>query len=173
MKTVIVLTLGLLAASPVLAGTLENFTAAETKYVEAWNGLPLTQRSVKFITEKAQGFGGYTARTSNTFKAGEPIVTYFEPIGFKSESLAGGKQGLNMVLDFRLTDPAGAVLYEQPGMLTYERQFQSVPHDMELDVNLQLDGAPAGKYVLVWTLTDKVSGQQSTFKQDMEIADAS
>lgn len=163
----------MLAAGPSWGGALENFQAAEAKYVEAWNVLPLTQRSVKFITEKAQGFGGYTERTSAVFKPGEPIVTYFEPIGFKAEPVAEGKFAVNMTLDFRLTDTAGAVLFEKPAMLTFDRQFQSVPHDVELDVNLQLDGAPAGKYLLVWILTDKVGGQQSTFSQNMEIADAS
>ena len=82
------LTAALCLSQAAYAGPTEDLTKAEQKTYDAWQALPLTERTITFITEPSTGYGMYKEKGSKVFKAGEKIITYVEPIGYGWKDIA-------------------------------------------------------------------------------------
>ena len=73
----------LLVTAPISWAQSNNeFDRREAAVYEAWQQAPLTVRRAIFVSDHPEWYGMYTARPSNTFKPGEPLVAYAEPIGY-------------------------------------------------------------------------------------------
>jgi hypothetical protein len=170
MRFVLCLAAALSLSHAAYAGPLEDLTKAEQKTYDAWQSLPLTERTITFIAEPSTGYGLYKEKGSNVFKPGEKIITYVEPIGYGWKDIAGDLYELNFVTDLTLTAENGDVVTDQKGFS--KTVFQSHNQNMEfsMDFTLTLDGVPAGKYTLEYTIHDMSGKQVSTFDQEVEIA---
>src|SRR5690606_23904141 len=73
--------LALAAAAPVAAQSLDALTAAEQQVAAAWEATPLTFRKTLFAN-RIEAFGVYEAKEGSSFRPGEPIVVYAEPVGY-------------------------------------------------------------------------------------------
>ncbi len=153
------------------ADALDALTKAETKTYEAWGKLPLTERTVTFITAPSQGYGLYQEKQGNLFKPGEKIITYVEPIGYGWKELPGDMYEMNFVSDLLLKTEKGEVVTDQKGFAKNVLQSHNANMEFSMDFTLNLTGAPAGKYVLTYTIHDISNNQTSSFDQELTIGE--
>ncbi|MGF9563676.1 hypothetical protein [Neorhizobium sp. JUb45] len=169
--TLTVLSLSFLPlATAAHADALENLTKAETKMYEAWAKVPFSERIVTFVAQKSGGYGIYQEKQGTVFKQGEPVITYVEPIGFGWKELPGEMYETNFVADLVLKDDKGAVVTDQKGFVKNVLQSHNAITEFSMDFTLTLDGAPAGNYVVTYTINDISSGEKFSFDQDFSIA---
>jgi hypothetical protein len=161
----------LMLAGGAHADALDTLTKAETKTYEAWKKLPLTERTVTFITAPSRGYGMYQDKQSSIFKQGEKIITYVEPIGYGWKELPGDMYEMNFVSDLLLKTEGGEVVTDQKGFAKNILQSHSANMECSMDFTLTLSGLPAGKYVLQYTIHDMSGNQSSVFEQDLTIAE--
>jgi hypothetical protein len=165
--------LSLAATAPKIAQAdpLEELVQAENKVYDAWQNLPLTQRRVLFEQEKSLGYGIFKERDGNTFKPGEKLITYVEPIGYGWKNLPDHMFETNFVVDLTIKTDKGDVLADQKGFLKNVLQSHNAAMEFSMDFSLSLTGTPPGAYVVTYTIHDVNSGQDSSFDQDFVIAE--
>jgi hypothetical protein len=134
--------------------TLAELESADQKVDEVWARLPYGTRNVMFVSRKAENIGDYEKRPNNVFAKGEPLLTYIEPIGF-SRKAVGDHFEVNTVLDLEvLSADKKTVLNGQKAFMTNSIKSRGKVRDFFLSASLNLDGAPAGSYVVAYTLHD-------------------
>jgi hypothetical protein len=128
---------------------------------EAWAATPLTVRKAFFVAKHPDGFGQYVVRPNNVFKAGEKLVAYAEPVGYGWKDIGGGQYEFGFKVDFLIKTPDGKILTGQQDFADLVEK--SLARNLEFMVVLTLDvtGAPAGDYVVEYTLRDR-TGPKST-----------
>jgi hypothetical protein len=147
---------------------VEAFNHLRAALIQQWNVTPLGFRTVTFITDKPGGYGIYNAKPDNVFKPGETLVVYAEPVGFKWHP----KDGLNnatIVADVMLSTGDGKLVAGQKNFGTFNFNSREQNTEVMTHLTVNFTGAPAGKYLLAVTYTDKVSGETAEFKLPFEI----
>ena len=172
MRQVLALIFAISFVAAAHADPLADLAVAQTAVIEAWTKVPFSQQNVTFVTEPSTGYGVYKKRDSNVFKPGEPLLSYAEPIGYGWKQLADNRYELHLVADLAIIDASGEVVWSKKGFLDSTLQSYKQNMEFKLDMTLNVDGAPAGKYKLRYTLYDMTSGKTSSFDQDFEIASA-
>lgn len=129
--------------------------------LQLFEKMPLALANCKLVEQPAEGFGIYTARESNVYKADEPIYIYCEPRGYSFKK-NGDEYQFGLVTDFSVTDTEGHVLGGQNDFGNFE--FVSHHPSMEFLLNLtySLSGVEPGVYKLHTTAKDSNSGKQTT-----------
>ncbi len=171
MKSVVIgAGLGLGMCAPLRANTLDEFEARQQAVVAAWEKGPLTQRRAVFVSVKPELYGAYEERKSNVFKAGEPLLTYVEPIGYTWKPVGNGEFQFGVVVDFVVKTRDGQILGGQEKLLTFAQKSRHKVQELMLNITLNVNGAPAGDYVVAYTIRDLNSAKASTFEQPFKIA---
>ena len=155
--------------TPLQAQTLAEVEARQQAVVEAWEKTPLTQRRSVFVTVKPEVYGAYDERTSNVFKAGEPIITYVEPVGYTWKPVGNGEFQFGVVTDFVIRSRNGKVLGGQEKFLTFSQRSRYKVQELMLNITLTLSDAFPGDYVVAYTIHDLNSDKSSTFEQPFTI----
>lgn len=143
----------LLATSPAAAQGLQEIERREVDLVAAWEKSPLLFRTATFVTERAAIYGSYSPRGSSSYKRGEPLVAYLEPVGY------GWKQDgdafvLGISLDVVFKSRDGKVLGGQEKFLNSEQRSRYRLRELMLNVTLNLGTAPPGDYVAEFVARD-------------------
>jgi len=159
-----------LAAGPALSQSLEDYEAAEAELVAVWEATPLTFRNVTFVTEPSNAFGVYKAREGDSFKTGEPIIVYAEPIGFGWKETEEAYE-FGFKIDLNLKDAAGEVIAEQTDFQTLSFASQALNREFNLSLTLNLTGLPAGEYVLEYVAKDIAEEQEATISLPFTITE--
>ena len=143
-------------ACPAHAQTPAAVAAAEQALATANDSTPLTVRNQMIVETKPSFYGAYSARASNHFKSGEPILFYLEPIGLKHRTKGDIVScGLSMDLLVKQDD---TIKFGKENFLTAD--FPSHHALQELMVNGDLTvNAPSGAYVMELVLHDHNSDQ--------------
>ncbi|WP_158811759.1 hypothetical protein [Beijerinckia sp. L45] len=136
-----------------------------------WTTLPLSGEHAMFVSEKALLFGAYTPRPTSTFKPGETLLTYIEPVGYAWAPAADGLFAFGVSLDFEILTPDGKILAGQKNFLSYATASHAKVKELMLTASLNLDGFPAGSYVLHYTLRDLESPKIADIALPFQIAD--
>jgi hypothetical protein len=131
--------------------------------------LPFTVGKAVFVTEKPKAYGAYAAKADNSFKPGEPLITYVELIGLKWKPVGKGLQQSNFTVDFEISEPGGKVLANQKNF--GEFTFTGFVRNQEIFTHLTLDvtGADPGDYVIKYTVNDNVGKHFAAFEQPFTI----
>ena len=140
-------------SSPASDGT-KSLADAQAKLDAAWDRLPLTVRKAVFVSQKTGMYGSYNERGNSTFKSGESLLTYIEPVGYRYEEADDGFVRFGVSLDFEILQPDGTVATGKKGFLTFSTSSRAKLKELMLNASLDLDGAPAGDYVLRYTIHD-------------------
>lgn len=144
---------------------------AQTAVDAIWAALPLTGEHAMFVSEKAPVFGAYKPRQNSTFKPGETLLTYIEPVGYAWAPAADGMLAFGVLLDFEIVTPDGKILGGQKNFLSYATASHAKVKELMLTATLNLDGFPAGSYVLHYTLRDLKSPKVADISLPFQIAD--
>jgi hypothetical protein len=142
--------------------------AAKQAYIQQWLQTPLIIRKATFVARPSGGFGVYSPKADNTFKAGEAMRVYAEPVGF-GWGKSGNLYSIDFSVDFTISTPDGKVL---GGRKAFQKLgMKSLVQNTEFFVSLTytFSGIPVGKYVITTVLNDKNSGKSASFNLPITI----
>ena len=158
-------------ASPLEDKSVTRLQDAQAAVDAIWITLPLTGEHAMFVTDKAPLFGAYRARPNRTFKIGETLLTYIEPVGYAWEQTPDGAFAFGVSLDFEILTPDGTILGGQKNFLSYASASHARVKELMLTASLSLDGFPAGSYVLHYTLRDLKSPKVAEITLPFKLTD--
>lgn len=159
-----------LGAAPASAQTIEAIDAADAAVFAAWEQTPLSFRNVRFVTE-ATTFGIYTPRADSTFKPGETLLVYAEPVGYGFKDNGDGTYSFGVDIDLSVKDTSGAVVAEQPKFASASLVSRARNREFIVSITLDLSGAPAGDYVLEYTAHDIASEESGLISLPFTVAE--
>jgi hypothetical protein len=142
------------ALTPAFAQTIQDIDTRQQAVADAWEKTPLSVRRVLFVTEKAPIFGAYTERQTNKFKAGEPILTYMEPVGYTWKPTADNALQFGVIVDFLVKTSSGQVLAGKDAMLNYKVVSRSRLQEFMVNTSININGIKPGDYILTFTIHD-------------------
>ena len=147
-------------------------SAADALYGMVWDATTdILFRNVVLVTEPAAGVGIYNPRANETYKLGEPIIIYAEPVGFGYGAPSDGLISIGFAVDLKVINAAGEVLGEIPNLTEVSLESRFKNREFLTNLTYNLDGITPGRYVLQTTLRDKNSGKSGTFDNTIEIVE--
>jgi hypothetical protein len=135
---------------------------------EIWSKSPLLFRKVLFV-ESAAGFGVYADRGNASFKPGEPLLIYVEPVGFAYGKNALGVMEIGLDVDLVLEDDKGNQLVAQENFASYVQPVRYRNREFQMSLTANLSGLQPGKYIGKFTIRDKNSEKKGSFELPFEI----
>ena len=146
----------------------EAIQALEDARDSVWEKSPLTIDNVTLVDGDPSGYGIYTPKANNEYKAGDPIVIYTEPKGF-----GFGRNGdfytVKIDLDFDIQDASGASLAKQENFSTWEIKSTHKNREFMGKLTYNLNGAAPGIYKFVTTARDKNADSSTEFTTEIKI----
>src|SRR4051812_32600582 len=112
-------------------------------------------RRALFVAKKAQGSGQFEERSSNVFKAGEPLVAYAEPVGYGWKDVGNGMFEFGFAVDFLIKSPDGKILAGQQDFAKLAERSRTRNLEFMGTLTLNGTGAPPGDYVVEYKLRDR------------------
>lgn len=152
------------------AQSLSEIDKRDAAVIEAWQATPLTVRHAVFVSEHPAGFGMYTPHASDSFKPGEKLTAYAEPVGYGWKQVGNGMFEFGFVVDFLVKSPDGKILAGKQDFARLVQQSHVRNREFMLTLNLDLTGASPGDYVLEYTLHDIASDKSTSFDLPFKIA---
>lgn len=168
-RSMILITLALLAPAAATAQELEKLTAAEATVDAAWSEVPIAFRKVALVS-MANGFGIYEERKDNVFKAGEPVVAYAEPVGYGWKDNGDGTFNFGFSVDLLVKTPDGKIVAGQENFQRLELKSRARNKEFMLTLTLNLEGAPPGDYVVEYITRDITSSKSGKISLPVTIA---
>jgi len=162
-------------ALPVFQNMVDSFeiTGLETNQGQTFSSVFDT-----YVTSKPQGYGVYEEKESNTFRPGEDMILYIEPIGFEYGSLIDKENNtlysINFTADFIISDTEGNVLTGQQGLPVSEVISYHQNEEVFIPFTIsQTSPFPPGNYIITYTITDENSGNSFDITRDITISQQS
>ena len=134
------------------ASALAAFDKAAAAF---WIASPLQFRQALFA-ESVAGFGNYQPRADASFKAGDTLLLYFEPIGYGFLPAAGGFK-VSIAVDVEIRTPGGLVLGKAEDFAKLEWSARSRTLEIHATVSFPLPSLKPVEYELVLKLRDQGS----------------
>jgi hypothetical protein len=156
-----------------LAASGDVLAAHETlrEAVSAFSAnLPFTIGKAVFVKSEPKGYAMYEPKESPTFKPGESLVSYVEPIGLTWKPAATtGQIETHFTVDFDILNPEGQVLASQKAFGDFT--FTGYVRNQEIYSTLTIDvtGAPAGDYVVRYHFNDVNGNRTASVDQTFTI----
>lgn len=142
------------------AQSLAEIDRAEAALDEAWAASPIAFRTVAFTSAPPTGFGLFEPRADAVFSPGEPLVVYAEPVGYGYTPTSDGRWRFGFDVDLLIKTAGGKIIGGQEGFERLALASRARNREFMVTLTLELDGAPPGDYVLVYTLRD-ITGDKS------------
>jgi len=185
-SAIVLALLSLLPAAAVDAGEIADAAAAVEAAIAAedfdawraanavieeklWAAPGLHFGTLMLVTGPAAGFGSYDPRPDNIYTMGEPVQIYAEPAGYGYGDLGNGMLEVAFDIDLTISDPAGAVLGEFPGIMSLVYPSRVKAREFLANLTYNLDGVPPGDYTLTTNFRDRHSGQAASFTSEIVV----
>jgi hypothetical protein len=163
-------TLFALGTLPAFAQNIEAVDAADAAVWAVWDQTPLSFRNSQFVSE-ATTFGIYTPRADATFKQGEQLLVYAEPVGYGFKDNGDDTYDFGVDIDLSVKDATGAVVAEQAKFASATLTSRARNREFIVSISLDLTGAPVGDYVLEYTAHDIASAETGVISLPFTIAE--
>jgi hypothetical protein len=150
--------------------SIKDIDALQLAVTDAWTKMPLTVRRAVFVTEKPQVIGAWSERTSNVFKAGDPMMTYVEPVGYTWKP-RGDLFDFGLSADVVIKSSDGKILGGQENFARVSFSNHIKLQEFMLNLTMSAEGLAPGKYVLEYKLHDQGSDKVATFAQTFTISE--
>ncbi|WP_234188855.1 hypothetical protein [Shinella sp. NM-101] len=131
--------------------------------------LPFSIGKAVFVSAPPEGYGMYAARPDSSFKAGEALISYVEPVGLTWRAADGGPLESHFTVDLELLDAKGAKLAEQKAFGSFDFKGSVRNQEVFAKLTLNLTSPPAGDYVLRYRFRDSASGAVAISEQPFKI----
>jgi hypothetical protein len=182
--TIILLSaLMLTVSSNIVSSTQTSFAQVDNTRTSTAQAKPTTVNKFysafdTFVApESTGGYGVYKEHLSNTFKPGEKIVLYIEPVGFSYQPIESAATTNNKTL-YLMNFTADVVISNKSGQIL--AGFQNLPisqivsHYKNKELNLvvslsQSNPFPPGDYILKYIIHDKPSGNSFDITKNIKI----
>jgi hypothetical protein len=146
------------------------------QYLSVWNQTEFNSTFSTFVEPfSAAGYGVYEER-ENVFQPGETIVLYVEPVGFDHGPVPDDQGNtlylMNISADYTIASangtelqviedvPVGSILSHRPNT------------EMFLELTLeQASPFPVGDYLIIYGVTDEVSGESFKLEKEITVAE--
>jgi hypothetical protein len=147
------------------AGSLAAFDAATEAY---WAASPLQFRAALFA-DNVTAFGKYEARANNTFRAGDTLQIYLEPVGYGFATDGDGfRVSFSAGIEIRKGD---VILGKTDDLGTFGWQGRTKSREVHAAVSVGLPSLSPGDYQLLLTLNDPTSGKSATTTLPFTVAE--
>lgn len=131
--------------------------------------LPFSIGKAVFVSAAPEGYGMYAVRPEASFKVGEALISYVEPVGLTWRPGDGGLLESHFIVDLELLDPKGTVLAEQKAFGSFDFKGSVRNQEVFAKLTLNLSGPPVGDYVLRYRFRDAASGAVAISEQPFKI----
>ncbi|WP_275791096.1 hypothetical protein [Pararhizobium gei] len=150
------------AAHEVLRTAIGDFSAT----------LPFSVGKAVFVAADPTGYAMYEPKPGISFKPGEALVSYIEPVGLSWKPAADGKLQSHFTVDLDILSSTGEVLASQKAFGDFT--FTGFVRNQEIYATLTTDvtGAAPGDYLLRFRFNDINNGKSAIVDQKFTIAPA-
>jgi hypothetical protein len=104
-----------------------------------------------FLCSEIRDYRDFTPKESNVLKAGEPLLVYIEPDGYRLLK-EGNEYRIWVSLDASISNAQGEVIFQRNNWVNYKKVFPTPIIPFYL--TNRLSDIPAGKYTYTVTLKD-------------------
>ena len=123
------------------------------------------------LAEPASGYGIYNPRATESYKLGEPVLIYAEPMGFGYGSPGQGLYSIGFVVDLKVMTEMGEILADLQNLTELDLVSRYPNREFQANLTYNLEGIAPGRYILQTTLRDKNSGKIGTFENTVEFVE--
>jgi hypothetical protein len=157
------------SAYPAATSTLGQIEEAEAAIELLWTEADLQFRRAIFIEPGEASYGIYQERPDARFSAGEPLILYAEPVGYSWRETEAGDFAFGFDIDLIIKTNDGRILFGQEDFQQIDLRNRHRVRELMLNITLNLDGAPAGEYVLDYRVRDRASAKVATISLPFSI----
>lgn len=154
-----------LAARGKLAEAADALSEAQRELDEA---APLRIQNLTVVEGAVRGYGLYEPKPDGVVVAGAPLVVYFEPAGMARQR-EGELWKMNLVADVAVLDAAGDRIVSQTDFLRSAVTSRRPNRELQFTLRLDIEGAPAGDYLVEVTLRDLLGKEQAVERVPFKI----
>jgi len=140
---------------------LARLDRLDDEIAKVWASSPLAFRHVS-VVNSAAGFGDFERRNSDTFKAGEILMVYVEPVGF-TYVLAKERYWLALSVDLAIENDAGQIISEGEDLFLIDDSSRIQIREFHMVLSVKIPQIKAGEYKAVYQVRDMNSGKTGSF----------
>ncbi|NRG19848.1 hypothetical protein HPQ64_19315 [Rhizobiales bacterium] len=133
-----------------------ELAASMQKLDAAWAASPLGFTDARFVEEPAAGYGAFEPRDGATFKPGDAINIYAEPVGYGYRAQDGVYE-VELAVDFEILNNTGQVLAEQADFARVTAEARNPLREFQTSLSFRFEGLTDGDYILVTRFRDENS----------------
>ncbi|MEO5676904.1 MAG: hypothetical protein ABIQ84_05095 [Usitatibacter sp.] len=164
----LLLALVTLLTSCFISAHAQDIEALERQLEQARVAAPMAVKPFMTVKRPAKYFGDYEPRSNNEFRRGEKVLFYGEPKNLTFASKAGGVMEIGFDVDVEIKGPDGKTMGQEK-VMSMKLPTRSRVQDIYLNLDLELDKAPPGKYGVKFTVRDQNSKKSAIAAGDVTI----
>lgn len=145
----------------------EALAAFDQASEDFWNASPLQMRVATFV-ESVAGFGDYQPLAKASFKAGETLKIYLEPVGYGFAE-EGGSFRATLAADLEVKTPGGLIFGKATDFARLSWVSREKLRQVHATIASPLPGLKPGDYVLSLTLRDLNGPKTATIDLPFEV----
>jgi hypothetical protein len=166
-----------------VTATNNNMTIEDAKelYLSVWNQTEFNATFSTFVEPfSAAGYGVYEER-SNVFAPGETIVLYVEPVGFGHRQILDEEGNsnntlylMNITANYKIASANGTELQlieDMPPVVNITSHRQNTEMFLTLTLTQDVQSLPTQNYVITYSVTDEVSGENFQLEKQITVAE--
>jgi len=152
-----------------LAAAAADIESLERQLEQARDAAPMVVVPFMIVGREARYFGDYEPRKGNEFRRGEKMFFYGEVKNLTQAKNAKGQFEPAFDVDVEVKALADGKTMSQPKLMTFRLPTRSRVQDIFLNLSMNLDKAPPGKYNVKFTVRDLNSTKSAVAAQDITI----
>ncbi|MCB2225699.1 MAG: hypothetical protein KQH53_03395 [Desulfarculaceae bacterium] len=142
---------------------MEAFRTTEKALSALWDHIPFSLDAVVLTEGPTQGYGLFTPRKSNTYRQGQTIYAYVEPLGQRIRK-KGDLYVFSLSADVALLKPDGTILWGKDDFAQWKFTSRRANREFFINIRLTLNKIPAGEYLLSIRVNDRLTGRAASHK---------
>lgn len=123
--------------------------------------MPLSFAKALLVTS-TDGYGLYQPAATQTYKAGDTLRIYAEPLGYGQSQTAAGYE-IRMSTDVEIRNTTGQILGTSENFAAFGGISQSHRDDLSIDLSVNVPDLRPGEYALIIRLRDTLSDKAGEF----------
>jgi len=158
-------------STPVLTAdeALAKLDQLNDEVAKVWASSPLAFRDVT-VVNGAEGFGDFEPRDGNTFKAGETLMVYVEPVGF-TYALENGRYSFALSADLSIESDAGQIIAEGEDLFLIDDSSRVQIREFYMVLSVKVPEMKAGGYKAIYQVKDMNSGKTGSISVPFTIGE--